>query len=210
MRSGKLSRVIVIERASTTITPAGTETVAGTTIPEGIQVGNGVRPASIAKLFTQGNMIQTGNELDLVIEGDGYTRKINCGGSSHQDYEADWKSGQSAASNDLAGVVFDTELLRYAAGWSGGFVQLRGVAFDGGHGVNPGIAGTQIMGTRNLPGWTTSGSFVDPRPQPFGPLAPAQGKYHGLFRYCLLYTSDAADELTCVDLGGRHIIKKKK
>ena len=27
---------------------------------------------------------------------------------------------------------------------------------------------------------------------------------------CLLYTSDAADELLCVDLGGRRIIKKKK
>ena len=26
---------------------------------------------------------------------------------------------------------------------------------------------------------------------------------------CLLYTSDAADELLCVDLGGRRIIKKK-
>ena len=28
--------------------------------------------------------------------------------------------------------------------------------------------------------------------------------------YCLLYTSDAADDLLCVDLGGRRIIKKKK
>ena len=27
---------------------------------------------------------------------------------------------------------------------------------------------------------------------------------------CLLYTSDAADEEDCVDLGGRRIIKKKK
>ena len=29
-------------------------------------------------------------------------------------------------------------------------------------------------------------------------------------RDCLLYTSDAADDLLCVDLGGRRIIKKKK
>ena len=27
---------------------------------------------------------------------------------------------------------------------------------------------------------------------------------------CLLYTSDAADDLLCVDLGGRRIIHKKK
>eukprot|EP01015_Nassula_variabilis_P035223 TRINITY_DN881_c0_g1_i11.p1 TRINITY_DN881_c0_g1~~TRINITY_DN881_c0_g1_i11.p1 ORF type:complete len:112 (+),score=31.38 TRINITY_DN881_c0_g1_i11:243-578(+) len=31
-----------------------------------------------------------------------------------------------------------------------------------------------------------------------------------MFQICLLYTSDAADDLLCVDLGGRRIIKKKK
>ena len=30
-----------------------------------------------------------------------------------------------------------------------------------------------------------------------------------LLKVCLLYTSDAADDLLCVDLGGRRIIKKK-
>ena len=29
-------------------------------------------------------------------------------------------------------------------------------------------------------------------------------------RACLLYTSDAADDLLCVDIGGRRSIKKKK
>src|SRR5450756_2547704 len=31
----------------------------------------------------------------------------------------------------------------------------------------------------------------------------------GQGKSCLLYTSDAADDLLCVDLGGRRIIKKK-
>eukprot|EP00657_Telonema_sp_P-1_P012762 TRINITY_DN953_c0_g1_i1.p1 TRINITY_DN953_c0_g1~~TRINITY_DN953_c0_g1_i1.p1 ORF type:complete len:133 (+),score=44.46 TRINITY_DN953_c0_g1_i1:116-514(+) len=31
-----------------------------------------------------------------------------------------------------------------------------------------------------------------------------------VYKTCLLYTSDAADDLLCVDLGGRRIIKKKK
>ena len=30
-----------------------------------------------------------------------------------------------------------------------------------------------------------------------------------MYTYCLLYTSDAADERSSVDLGGRRIIKKK-
>ena len=36
-----------------------------------------------------------------------------------------------------------------------------------------------------------------------------QGAFETL-RACLLYTSDAADERSSVDLGGRRIIKKKK
>ena len=34
--------------------------------------------------------------------------------------------------------------------------------------------------------------------------------YQVEFITCLLYTSDAADDLLCVDLGGSRIIKKKK
>ena len=39
---------------------------------------------------------------------------------------------------------------------------------------------------------------------------PCFGVLAELFRICLLYTSDAADERSSVDLGGRRIIKKKK
>ena len=40
------------------------------------------------------------------------------------------------------------------------------------------------------------------------PLDPAD--VAGQLEVCLLYTSDAADERSSVDLGGRRIIKKKK
>ena len=40
------------------------------------------------------------------------------------------------------------------------------------------------------------------------PQRRAADDRHGA-RACLLYTSDAADDLLCVDLGGRRIIKKK-
>jgi len=40
------------------------------------------------------------------------------------------------------------------------------------------------------------------------PRSRAAG-YQKSQRTCLLYTSDAADDLLCVDLGGRRIIKKK-
>ena len=40
--------------------------------PVGIQVGGGVRPVTVAKEWIQGNMRQTGNELDLAIDGAGF------------------------------------------------------------------------------------------------------------------------------------------
>src|SRR5659263_779582 len=43
-----------------------------------------------------------------------------------------------------------------------------------------------------------------------GALLSLDGKANRLSTICLLYTSDAADDLLCVDLGGRRIIKKKK
>ena len=41
-------------------------------------------------------------------------------------------------------------------------------------------------------------------------LAHERGDLDGAVVGCLLYTSDAADDLLCVDLGGRRIINKKK
>ena len=41
-------------------------------------------------------------------------------------------------------------------------------------------------------------------------VQPGIGRVNDQFRSCLLYTSDAADERSSVDLGGRRIIKKKK
>ncbi len=38
----------------------------------GIQVGLGVTPAAVTKVFTPGNITQSGNELDMAIEGDGF------------------------------------------------------------------------------------------------------------------------------------------
>ena len=42
-----------------------------------------------------------------------------------------------------------------------------------------------------------------------GPVALAVA-HTDLPKTCLLYTSDAADDLRCVDLGGPRVIKKKK
>jgi flagellar basal-body rod protein FlgG len=41
-------------------------------VPSGIQIGLGVKPVAVQKIFQQGDFVHTGNTLDLVIEGDGF------------------------------------------------------------------------------------------------------------------------------------------
>ena len=43
-----------------------------TEVPGGIQIGYGTRVAEIAKSFQQGSLKETGRDLDLAIEGDGF------------------------------------------------------------------------------------------------------------------------------------------
>lgn len=57
-----------------TMQVAGQTTPGGGQVPTGIQVGMGVKPTSVQKLFTQGDYIQTDNQLDLAIQGNGFFR----------------------------------------------------------------------------------------------------------------------------------------
>lgn len=55
----------------------GADSPGGGQVPTGIQVGMGARPVSVQKIFTQGDFEQTGNELDLAIEGNGFFKVIS-------------------------------------------------------------------------------------------------------------------------------------
>lgn len=44
----------------------------GGTVPVGVEVGMGTRVVSIQRIYSQGDFQQTGNPLDLAIEGDGF------------------------------------------------------------------------------------------------------------------------------------------
>jgi len=55
-----------------TIKNAGGTSSSGTEVPTGIQIGLGARTGAVQKIFTPGDVTQTGNELDLSIEGAGF------------------------------------------------------------------------------------------------------------------------------------------
>lgn len=51
---------------------SGADSGGGNLVPTGIEVGNGSRVAATAKVFTQGQLTNTGENLDVAIQGDGF------------------------------------------------------------------------------------------------------------------------------------------
>jgi len=68
----KKSRVLFEDLLYQEILPAGGLTATGINHPTGIQIGLGTKVVATEKLFTQGSFQQTGNQLDIAIEGDGF------------------------------------------------------------------------------------------------------------------------------------------
>lgn len=105
-------------------------------------------------------------------------------------------------------VLFDTDLLRYSCGWTGGVIDYRNVLMDGSHQTWNKAVGDEVFGNGMSPGWAKDGSFEDPRerfpsvdylPQPptwqnraYGPLPHDWARYKGLYlhgeRVVLSYT----------------------
>ena len=55
------------------MTRAGTISAGdGTVVPTGVQLGLGVRPASVTVMVAQGSIAATGGDLDVAIDGNGY------------------------------------------------------------------------------------------------------------------------------------------
>jgi flagellar basal-body rod protein FlgG len=67
----KKSKIEFQELLYQTTRAPGSEQAAGIEVPTGIQVGQGSRPVSTSKVFTTGDLTQTGAQLDVAIQGDG-------------------------------------------------------------------------------------------------------------------------------------------
>ncbi|MFQ5766661.1 MAG: flagellar basal-body rod protein FlgG [Acidobacteriota bacterium] len=59
-----------------TVVAPGTSSSTTTTSPGGIQMGHGVRPSAVKKLFSQGDFKKTDNPLDLIVQGSGFFQVI--------------------------------------------------------------------------------------------------------------------------------------
>lgn len=68
----KRSRAVFEDLLYQTIRQPGAQSSQQSQLPSGLQLGTGVRTVATEKIFTQGNVQQTGNNKDLAIQGEGF------------------------------------------------------------------------------------------------------------------------------------------
>ena len=72
----KRARPVFEDLLYQTLRQPGAQSSQSTQIPSGLQLGTGVRPVSTARIHTQGALQQTGNDLDVAINGAGFLQVL--------------------------------------------------------------------------------------------------------------------------------------
>ena len=100
-------------------------------------------------------------------------------------------AGAGGVSRGRSWAVFDQDTLRLAAAWTGdGFIDWKGIHFNGQHQIHPKLIGERHVENPVGPGWADpeTGSFKDPRflgrdKRPYGPLPRTWARFKGTYAY---------------------------
>lgn len=68
----KRARAVFEDLVYQNVRQVGAQSSESTVLPSGLSLGTGVRVVATEKLFTQGNLVQTGNALDVAVQGRGF------------------------------------------------------------------------------------------------------------------------------------------
>ncbi len=77
----KRGRAVFEDLLYQNVRQVGAQSTQETTLPSGLLLGTGVRTVATQKLFTQGNIVQTGNPLDMGIQGRGFFQVLTPDGA---------------------------------------------------------------------------------------------------------------------------------
>ena len=101
----KRARAVIEDLLYQTIRQPGAQSSQSTQIPSGLQLGSGARPVSTARIHTQGSVQQTGNDLDLALDGAGFFQVLLPDGTTAYTRDGSFQKdnqGQIVTSNGYA------------------------------------------------------------------------------------------------------------
>ena len=88
----------------------GTSTSPSTIVPTGIQIGHGVRPVATQKMFSMGNLQQTGNQLDIAVQGDGFFQVVRPDGDTAYTRDGTFKLDSEGNIVNSNGYLLDPSI----------------------------------------------------------------------------------------------------
>jgi flagellar basal-body rod protein FlgG len=101
----KRSRAVFEDLLYQNIRQPGAQSSQQTQLPSGMQLGTGVKPVATERIFTQGNLSQTGNNTDIAIQGNGFFHVLMPDGSSAYTRDGSFQvnnQGQLVTANGYA------------------------------------------------------------------------------------------------------------
>ncbi|MBT9568201.1 MAG: flagellar basal-body rod protein FlgG [Thiobacillus sp.] len=101
----KRSRAVFEDLLYQTIRQPGAQSSEQTQLPSGLQIGTGVKPVATERIFTQGNLQQTGNAKDVAIQGNGFFQVLMPDGTTAYSRDGSFQSdanGQMVTSSGYA------------------------------------------------------------------------------------------------------------
>lgn len=101
----KRARAVFEDLLYQTLRQPGAQSSQQTQLPSGLQIGTGVRPVATERIFTQGNLQQTGNTRDVAIQGNGFFQVLLPDGTTAYTRDGAFQSdsqGQLVTSSGFA------------------------------------------------------------------------------------------------------------
>ena len=92
------------------VRPAGSETLGDSESPTELQVGCGTRPVATSKMYSQGDIMETGNPLDVAIQGEGFFQILMPDGTSAFTRDGAFKISSEGRIVNSDGYVLQPEI----------------------------------------------------------------------------------------------------
>lgn len=89
----------------------GSATSSNTISPTGLHKGHGVKLIGTQKVFSQGNLTHTGNDLDLSIDGDGFFQVLRPNGSIAYSRDGAWQRDSTGRVVTPDGYPLEPEII---------------------------------------------------------------------------------------------------
>jgi len=106
----KRDRAVFADLIYQNVVQVGAQSSQDTVNPSGLNIGTGVRTVATEKLFTQGGIVQTGNSLDVAVQGRGFLQILQPDGTTGYTRDGSLQIDEAGQLVNSVGYVLDPSI----------------------------------------------------------------------------------------------------